>query len=458
MSYSVFNNYDYEKKSSILKVLDTLARPCSIVFGGRKISVISQTQQNVSTATRVSAAVFSIIIFPVGFLSASCLIIKAASLPWIWQKKEVKAQSQQTWDIILQFRAAHAHDEAIKIFKKRPEIGKRADIYVRLHTIIRQKIASNCSLEDIEESLQLLNYKDAFSLMNDAIKTRLSYEFQRDCHITTGNSIIGLIHKTIGRNAKNFEECCDRLFANVLKIHADEDLVVQMIKLDITHCLVEQLFQKKKSCAQSELDEALVSLERTIFNTKLFREADTWNLASLFSNSEQMSQIRGTVTDIRALNKSRIDFFNEIKMSRENPREQWEHVRSKFQLQLDDVFAPMMESYKEKEFLSSFATLCTNMSEYIDSLQLSGTSFSKEDIEIFQAKIDNGITKFGENSNDLFQNLRIEDSKTVFDTILSTLYVKRNYILLSFTFAMKDVLMKMMEEAVKANQQLSSQS
>lgn len=132
-NYSVLNNYNYKDKSSLYSSLDWLSTPCRRVLGGRNVSVLSQTYENkMSGANKVATVFFSVLIFPVAIVSIASLLIKMATVPWFWEKKKVKVQSQQTWNIINQFKKAFQnsdYDQAIQIFNQRSEVGKRSDIY-----------------------------------------------------------------------------------------------------------------------------------------------------------------------------------------------------------------------------------------------------------------------------------------------------------------------------------------
>lgn len=156
MTFSIFNSYDYKNKSFALAALDKLSTPCRLAFGGKKVYVLSQTSKETSTSARVAAVFFSVLIFPIAVISISSLVIKAATLPWIWQKKNVKNQSKQAEEMIKQFNATGTYDKAIEILMKSPEIGKNPDVYENFSNIVKTKINENCSFEDICEALPFL--------------------------------------------------------------------------------------------------------------------------------------------------------------------------------------------------------------------------------------------------------------------------------------------------------------
>src|ERR1700722_4679983 len=103
-NYSVFNNYNYENKHFIISCLDCFSTPLRRVFGGRNICVLSQTYMNeMSTGRKVATVFFSVLIFPVAIISIASLLIKVGTFPFVWEKKKVKVQTQETWNIINQF-------------------------------------------------------------------------------------------------------------------------------------------------------------------------------------------------------------------------------------------------------------------------------------------------------------------------------------------------------------------
>ncbi|CCB85827.1 putative uncharacterized protein [Parachlamydia acanthamoebae UV-7] len=396
MTFSIFNSYDYKNKSFALAALDKLSTPCRLAFGGKKVYVLSQTSKETSTSARVAAVFFSVLIFPIAVISISSLVIKAATLPWIWQKKNVKNQSKQAEEMIKQFNATGTYNKAIEILMKSPEIGKNPDVYENFSNIVKTKINENCSFEDIYEALPFFEAVDAMELVNQAVEVRLSNDYQNNRNFTTANSIANFIQKASEKNSFNVNTFYRKLFTNALRLNTNDDLMLKAIKMDIADPLIEIFLKNNNSNSSKPI------LTHREVKVLLFILIKDFNLFKIFDKPEEMKKVSEIVQNIRSMNQKRFELLGQLKeLTGENSKysqENWPSIRpefTKFQAYLGQL-ADDTNDEKEKKYLLSLQELFDHMIEFVDSFS---DKLSLEELKAFEERIKNSAAERAENTS-----------------------------------------------------------
>lgn len=457
-NYSALNNYNYGGKSFLLSSLDWLSTPCRRILGGRNVCVLSQTYENeMSTAGKVATLFFSIVIFPLGIVSITSLAIKVATLPWIWEAKKVKVQSQETWNVINQFNRAiekNEYDQAIQICQ-RSEIGKRNDIYTNLFKSINQKIINNSSWEEIQKVLPLLRLNDAIGLINLSIKMRLSNEFANDCNLTTPKQINDFIRSSLKNcSIQDLENCYNKLFSDALSVDVNENIILCAIKMDIADFMIKSFIQLKISYAKNDLERSLAKLKENVLRYSLFKaeQKSSYNYSLIFNSTEYMPQVSSAIQDLRNINlfvRQTLNKLNALSTDT-NEQEKWKGVRSEF-IKFKDNFDQFNISLDqdEKNYIQSLQLVFNDMIEFIDSI-LKASSI--EEIESITKKIELSSQEHIKNISHLMANTKTSIFQTGIDSVLSTLRLKKKGELMAPTEKMKSYLMTMVHATMEAVQ------
>lgn len=452
-NYSVLNNYNYNGKSIFSSSVDWLSTPCRRVLGGRNVCVLSQTYEDkMSTTSKIATVFFSVLIFPVAIVSVASLIIKVATFPWAWETKKVKIQSQETWTIINQFKTVvqkQKYHEGIQIFRKQPEIGERKDIYNDFFKAINCEINNHSPWTKVQEALSLLKSNNAIELIKHAVKTKLSFEYQNDCYLTSGSDINDFIQSSLKNSpVESREVCYKELFSNVLQIDVNEDVILNAIKMDIAAHMIRSFIQIKKSRAKNELERLSAKLEKTLLRYSLFKKEQNYNdLYLIFNSNADMQKISAILQNLRQINQISWQSFNKLNaLSAQNTniKDQWNDICSvfgEFRTELDKLISSTDEV--EKIYIQSLQVVFDHIMSFINSTQGS-VSISLEEIESFQGKVESSLAEQTKNFPNLFADTKVSYFQTNIDNFLSTLRLKKRTNLFTFTEKMKSFLMTYM--------------
>jgi hypothetical protein len=454
-NYSPLNNYSYKEKSGLSSFLDWLSKPCRRVLGGRNVYVLSQTYESKpSTSSRVTTVAFLLLFSPIAVVSIAGLLVKMATLPWIWEQRKIKVQSGQAWGLINQFNEAfqkNKYDQAIQIVRLNPHLRERKEVDENVFKCINLKINNGSSWDEVQTDLRLLSINDAILLIDYAIKMKLSNEFKNDRNITSADHIISFIKKSLScPSLSNIESCYKKLFSSALRIDTNGNVILNAIKMDISDHLIRHLCQLKKSHAQNELERATILLEGTSLRYEIFdKDQQYFNYFLMFSLPESMEKISTVIQNVRNINRigwQSLDKLNTlVKQSNTNQPEQWNAVRSEF-VKFKENLARLSLSADEgeKAYIRTLQAIYDHMINYIDSIK---NAPSVEEIETLTKNLESSLGEQAEKIQGLFTNVEVSPFQTNLENFLSTLRLKWKADLLTFTEKMKSILMTSMTQA-----------
>ena len=321
--YSVLNSYNYNDKLPLLDTLDELSTPCRRVWGGRNICVLSQSDEHLmSTGCRVVTLFFSILIFPIAVVSVASLALKCMMFPWLWEKEQVRVQSEMARNALHQFGNAFQagqYDEAIDIVRQHPEIRfHRSEISDNLFTSINQRIDGEVSWEMLAEQLRLLDHNHAIELINEVIRTQLLDEFEENFYLTSADQVIDFVHDSLTDNEiEDIEACYERLLSDALQVDAHDHALLNIIKMDIGNGLIRSLIERKRVHAYGGLTQMGITHQETLFRQIMLNGAEEVNddyfPHYLLLNSENgMSQIEDLLQEIRDINQRELQWIEQI--------------------------------------------------------------------------------------------------------------------------------------------------
>lgn len=345
MIYSALNNYSYRDKSNVTSYLDWFSTPCRRALGGKNVYLLSQTSDfPMSTAGKVATVVFSTLFFPIAIISIASFIVKLASLPWLWEKKQVQAQDTESWRIINLFNQALQNDELVKatgFLRQQPEIIMRRCEDEALFKAINRQINSHSSWEEIQAALSFLNIGDAIALINHAVKVKLTYEFENQCSVTSPEQIFNFIQHSLRNTClQNIEACYTKLLSEALQV--DNDMLSSAIKMEIADLLIKDLTQAKLCYATTDLKRLIIRNDESTLRRTIFKQSQYSALYPIFCSTESMQNIENTFNDIRRINRIGEDFCSVLSKKKEK---QWEAIQLQF---------------------SKFANFCNQISPYCD--------------------------------------------------------------------------------------------
>lgn len=78
-TYSILNHYSYSEKTNYFKGVDFFSAPLRIALGGKSINIDNASFREYGIKQRVQLAIVSIVIFPVGIISAIAFTAKVLS-------------------------------------------------------------------------------------------------------------------------------------------------------------------------------------------------------------------------------------------------------------------------------------------------------------------------------------------------------------------------------------------
>ena len=454
--YSAFNNYNYDKKPLFLSTLDWLSTPCRTVFGGRSVDILSQMYENKkSTLEKVKTLFYSILIFPIAFVSIASLVIKLATFPFIWEKKIVKAQSQQAWKVINEFNEAFKDKEfgkAIQSLIQRPEILDRTSIYDKLFHSLNQLINDSKPWEEIQTSFHFLKNDDALKLINHAVKVKLSDEFKNERYRLQAKDIEHFVQNALAhKSISNIQACFEILFSDALQVNVEEDYIQSAIKMDIADHLMKSLTRMRVSEAKTELERVSALAEETLLRYSIFQREQSFNNHFLIlSDSENMPKISIAVQNLRLINKLGNDYLSKLEdisgKGITNQQIYWNDIRSEFfnfQGSLEKIAGFTQE---EKKYLETLNNIFANIIKFIDAI---GKTTSEVEIESLVKEIMNNLNEQVENLHHLSQDTK---KTTVFQTnaenLLSTLCFKLKADVFIFTEKMKALILNQMTKTL----------
>jgi hypothetical protein len=382
-----------------------------------------------STTKRVATVFFLVLVFPVGFASFTSLLIKFATLPWVWEKKKVRVLSQQSWNMIDQFNKACQNgesDQAFQSYVQRPEIGKRKEVYDNFFRAINWKINAHASWEDIQLGLSFLNTNDAVALINYAIKVKLEHEFKNNCLLISGDSVIDFIQKSLKyNNLANIEVCYEKILNDALQINVADDFILTAFKMDLADHLIRSMTQMRTSKAHNELERVTaqakeVSLRYRIFN----KEQNYYDFQFMFADANRMQKIRAAVQNLRQANQigsQSLKTFKTLPKDCCATQKQWDDIRAAYV-----EFQACLVG--EKEYTKVLRTMLSTMTNFIDHIW---KATSTAEIENLTADLAISVSKQAE----ILKNL-LNPKKTI-NAPLSYLRLKRKAVLLEYFKEMK---------------------
>jgi len=441
--YSAFNSYFDDKKlgkSFLYSVSSFLSKPVRRVFGGTDIYISSQTYDNqMSTTKKVVNVFFLVVLFPVGTLSFTCLMIKFATIPWGWEKRKVKVQSQLTWKALEQFNQAFQKGDlnsAAQSFTQNPDIGKRKEEYDNFFKVINFKINQYASWEDLSVLLRLLGTTGAITLINHAIKVKLSEELKNNCLLTSGDSVLNFIQNSLKfKDISTLEACFNKIFSDALQINVNGDIVLNAIKMDLADHMIKSLTQTRRSKAQNELERTManakeISLRYEIFN----KEQQYTDYLFIFSDVASMQKMSVGVQGICQVNQLKSQTLNLIKAFPTKcgaTQTQWDGIREKF-LQFEESLI------SDKNYVQTLQTMASSMNEFIDFIW---TAHSPQEIEAHTQELEINLQKQAVILNNLVNKSKI------YYTLFSTVRLKKKALLIEYIAQMKTFVLNEMVQA-----------
>lgn len=443
-NYSVLNNYTYQGKSSFMSNLDWLSTPCRRVFGGRNVCVLSQTfEYPMSKQKRITTLFFSVLIFPIAIVSGASLLIKMAFIPWKWEAKIIKTQSQDVWKVINQFNDDFKngqYDSAIKVFFQQTMILKRTEIYDTLFKCINLKINQHSPWEEIQPALRYMNAVDVIELINWAVKTRLADELQKGQCLLAAQPIINLIQRSLRLTLCNIESCYKKILSH-LKIDMTQDLIFNALKMDLAHNLIQYLTELKINQATDAYGKMKPKLDEIQLYYSIFTKGQNYSdLYFIIKNDESMKQVGAEIQNIRNINEMGSQLLRQLEFlfAQENLSQE---LLKKVSLECSQF----LESLKASKF-DEQTQYIESISEIVKSIihlkELRLNSSSNEKLESQSQVLDANIVKFQENIRDLSADTKISYSQTTLNNLLSTLRMKKRSFLVEITQKMTSLLTK----------------
>ncbi|PJD95559.1 MAG: hypothetical protein CK425_08580 [Parachlamydia sp.] len=440
--YSVLDSYYDNKlnKPFLYSSFNLLSKPWRRVLGGIDVYIPSQTYESkMSTPKRVATVFFLVLVFPVGFASFTSLLIKFATLPWIWEKKKVRVLSQQSWNIIDQFNKACQNkesDQAVQSYVQRPEIGRRKDVYDNFFRAINWKINAHASWGDIQLGLSLLDTNDAVALINYAIKVKLEHEFKNNCLLVSGDSVTDFIQKSLKYNHwANIESCYEKILKGTLQININDDFILNAFKMDLADHLIRSMTQMRASKAHTELERLTVKSKEILLRYCLFDKKQNYcDFQFMFEDANRMRKIRAAVQNLRQANQigsQSLKTFKTLPKDCCATQKQWDDIRAAYV----EFQACLLG---EKEYLKVLRTMLGTMTNFIDHIW---KATSTAEIESLTADLASSVSKQAE----FLQNLL--NLKKTNDTPLSYLRLKKKAVLLEHVKEMKLFLLDNMVPA-----------
>lgn len=456
-NYSILNRYDYENKSPFISSLDWLSAPCRKVLGGRNVCVLSQTYGNqTSTTNKVIIAFFSVLIWPIATISIASLLIKCATCPWIWERKKVDVQSQQTWDIIDQFdqacKAADT-DKAIQTFMKRPEIGKRREIYINFFKLTNQKINEYTPWNNLYPLFSFLQTNDAIELINYAVMMQLKQQYKKGESFISAKEIILFVQNALKPSSlANIEDCYNKIFSNALRIDVNDDLLLNATKMDLADHLIRSLIQMKTANAENDLQRMAAQVDEKVLRYKIFDKTQNYSQYYLiFDSAEQMTKISAIIQNIRDIKQMGGQFINNLTVllaQNEGQQEHWLNIRSefiKFQRELNRLTTSL--SKEEKKYIKALQVVLDRMITFTD---LIWKASAVEEIASVTKEIETSLAEQTKNFGNFFDNKKISYSQSDIENFLTSLCLQRNADILTFAEQAKACLLKNMVQILPA--------
>lgn len=440
--YSVLHNY-YDKnlkKPLLYSSCNLLSKPWRRVLGGMDVYIPSQTYETkMSTKKRVATVFFLFLVFPVGFASFTSLLIKFATLPWVWEKNKVRVLSQQSWNMIDQFNKACQNgerDQAVQSFTQKPEIGRRKEVYDNFFRAINWKINAHTSWEDIQVGLSFLDTNDAVALINYAIKVKLAHEFKNNCLLISGDSVIDFIQKSLKYNHwANIERCYEQILKGALQININDDFIFNAFKMDLADHLIRSMTQMRTSKAHNELEKVTAKAKEILLRYGIFnKEQNYYDFQFMFEDANRMRKIRAAVQNLRHANQigsQSLKTFKTLPKDCCATQKQWDDIRAAYV----EFQACLLG---EKEYIKVLRTMLGTMTNFIDHIW---KATSTAEIESLTADLASSVSKQGE----FLQNLL--NLKKTNDTPLSYLRLKKKAVLLEHVKEMKLFLLDNMVPA-----------
>lgn len=302
--YSPLNNYHYNNKSSVMSCLDFFSTPARRVLGGRNVNVLTQAAENKMSTTRKVMVVFISVLIPaIALISMTALLLKLATMPWVWEKKRIQVQSDKAKGVIDQFDAVFKKNsqEAIKLVTSHPHLAKRNDIYDKFWKSLEQSVNNHATWADLGPSLAILRPADAITMIKHAIGTQISYEFNSNSPVTTPQHVIDFIKKSLHRSA-DVLSCYEGLISGTLQIDSKEDLLFNAIRLDCADQIIKDYVRMRKSLTPTEF--GTIACDELLLKNKLFKGGDgSYYRIVLLSHPAVMQNIHTTLEDIRTIRR-----------------------------------------------------------------------------------------------------------------------------------------------------------
>lgn len=330
-NYSVLNNYHYDDKSLWLSTLDFFSSPCRNVLGGRDVWLVEMSFNLPSSIeSRITILFLSALVYyiysPLVYISVGSLLLKCVFLPWIWQKNQIQNLSKEYWDRNAEVRAKVQElnregktIEALQVIRQSPSTlhsksieEQNNQLNRKLIRSIRERVSSQVNpWESIQSDIQYLWYDlDAINMVNCAVKNLLAKEPKDFLHIATRNNFRALLCQSLrGRNnLQYFEQCCEKLFTDALKIDSTENPFTIFCKMDLADYLLIWLEEVKKKSYTS--NDGFDALDKTLHNLKIDNEIESlrdsmWKKPAirefyrLFQNPEKMKEFTQMLQKIR---------------------------------------------------------------------------------------------------------------------------------------------------------------
>lgn len=322
--YSIRNNYEYVDKPVIISVLDVLSTPVRRLLNGRNISTLSLKEDETLSATkRICLVAFvtlglalpyvGIGVLALAALSILAFTLKAAILPWFWQKHTVQREIDNTSNAIQKTIDAFDQkidDLALEELAKRPKMARYKDLGDKLEEHLYARIEKGEKLENLSHLISLLPRKQAIHIVKKAIESKLkndpsNFEMRLSLSDFIDNS---LRFKSTSTVSKKRQEAYEKIIS-LFKINDSDKPLLNYCKVVIADELIEHF------------KHAISTLsERPPFVQKLRLEVVTLSnsdLYKIFNSPQEIRNLSLLIKQYDELNHYKSSLLKGIQETRE---------------------------------------------------------------------------------------------------------------------------------------------
>lgn len=245
---SVLNNYSYKDKSFAMSALDFCSYPVRNGLGGRNIDLINRIEfEGAGCIERILSLVLSILIVPVGLVSAGALLIKKISFS-PQNMKIAEAENRSFLPVAPVSSNPKEESRSLTNTKYHEKLQKDR---TTISTLIRREDAS---LELVAETLRgMTHFPDQVHMLDVSILKLLEAEFQKSNFKISGDYIITFLKTQL--DSTRYPDYCIYLLSNSLRPLDDDDILMAAIKMDLSQVLLESLDENGKQQVKTAIAE-----------------------------------------------------------------------------------------------------------------------------------------------------------------------------------------------------------